>query len=204
MGEAPSPPSSRTTNHHPLPTSPAGLLVYLRTAADNDTLIRLDTDGNTVSQSHFAILNAARCAPDTPAVPRQNRHHELVAAAVRQAAAAEKPVGGQLGRPSSARFRVYDRLKNHIERHRGTLFITPELERAHQAIYRFPLYETARDTLNRQLRSGVSDEALGELVKLLHDEDRLCQTGRDDAPREPRIICSLGLSDAHARRDRAD
>ena len=42
---------------------PPGVLVYLRTAADNDTLIRLDNDGNTVSQSHFAILNAARCAP---------------------------------------------------------------------------------------------------------------------------------------------
>ena len=173
--------------------NPPGALIYLRTAADNDTLIRINADGETVSQSHFAILNAARCAPNTPAVPRQDRHHELVGSAVRKAASEEKHVGGQLGRPSGARFRVYDRLKNHIERNRDTLFVTPELERAHQAIYRFPLRESARDTLNRQLRSGVSDEGLAELVTLLHAEDRLCLTQDDDAPREPQIICSLGL-----------
>ena len=36
------------------------------------------------------------------------------------------------------------------------MFVTPELERAHQAIYRSPLREAAStDTLNRQLRSGA-------------------------------------------------
>ncbi len=172
---------------------PAGVLIYLRTAADNDTLVRLDANGNTVSQSHFAILNAARCAPDTPAAPRQERHHELVTNAVRQAAAEEKRVGGQLGRPSGARFRVYERLKNYIEQGRGTLFVSAELERAHQAIYRFPLRETARDTLNRQMRSGMSDEGLAELVTTLHQEERLCVVEDDTAPEEPQIICSLGL-----------
>ena len=186
-------PSSLTTDHQPLTTASPGALIYLRTAADNDTLVRVNEDGTTVSQSHFAILNAAYCLPDTPAVPRQDGHHELVASAVRKAASEEKHVGGQLGRPSGARFRVYDRLKNHIERNRGTLFVTPELERAHEAIYRFPLREAARDTLNRQLRSGVSDETLAELVTLLHDADRLCLTQADDEPREPQIICSLGL-----------
>ena len=187
----PSPPSPSSTN-------PPGALIYLRTAADNDTLIRVNEDGKTVSQSHFAILNAAHCAPDTPAVPRQDDHHELVASAVRKAASEEKHVGGQLGRPSGARFRVYVRLKTYIDSHRGQFFVTPELERAHDAIYRFPLREAARDTLNRQLRSGASDETLGELVTLLHAEDRLCLTQDDDEPREPQIICSLGLREHDA------
>ena len=173
---------------------PAGVLIYLRTAADNDTLIRLNADGKTVSQSHFAILNAARCAPGTPAAPRQERHHDLVTRAARHAAREEKRVGGQLGRPSGARFRVYDRLKRFIEQGRGTLFVSVELERAHQAIYSFPLRETARDTLNRQLRSGMSDEGLAELVTTLHSEERLCQVEHDTTPHEPQIICSLGLS----------
>ncbi len=183
-----------STRAHPgAADDPAGVLIYLRTAADNDTLIRLDAEGNTVSQSHFAILNSARCAPGAPAVARQPRHHELVAAAVQHAAEDEKRVGGQLGRPSGARFRVYERLKNFIERERGTLFVTAELERAHQAIYRSPLREAARDTLNRQLRSGVSDEGLAELVTNLHREERLCQVENEAAPQEPQIICSLGL-----------
>ena len=193
---APSPFMEASRGEGASAADPPGVLVYLRTAADNDTLIRLDNDGNTVSQSHFAILNAARCAPDTPAAPRQERHHELVTNAARHAAREERRVGGQLGRPSGARFRVYDRLKNYIEQGRGTLFESAELERVHQAIYRFPLRETARDTLNRQLRSGMSDEDLAELVTTLHGEERLCQVEHDTTPHEPQIICSLGLSAA--------
>ena len=52
--------------------------------------------------------------------------------------------------------------------------------------------------MNRQLRSGVSDEALAELVIALREEDRLClmTDATDDAAMEPRIICSMGLSGA--------
>ena len=192
-GEGRSLPRTRYGGEGQSADDPPGVLVYLRTATDNDSLVRLDADGNTVSQSHFAILNAARCAPGTPAATRQDGHHELVTKAVRQAAAEEKHVGGQLGRPSGARFRVYERLKNHIEQGRGTLFVSTELEQAHNAIYRFPLREAARDTLNRQLRSGISDEGLADLVTILHGEERLCQVEHDDAPQEPQIICSLGL-----------
>ena len=192
--------NSSESGNPPSPAAdPPGAFIYLRTAADNDTLIRVNADGETVSQSHFAILNAARCAPGTPPAPRHPRHHEFVASAVRKAASEEKQVGGQLGRPSGARFRVYERLKNHIERNRGQLFVTPELERAHQAIYRFPLRAASTDTLNRQLRSGASDEALAELVTLLHAEDRLCLTQDDDSQREPQIICLAGPARARRR-----
>ena len=95
-------------------------------------------------------------------------------------------------------FRVYERLKNYIEHNRGQFFVNPELERAHQAIYRSPLREAARDNLNRQLRSGISDDVLAELVKTLHREEHLCQVENDDAPREPQIICSLGLREPGA------
>ncbi len=60
-------------------------------------------------------------------------------------------------------------------------------------IYRFPLRQAAVDTLNRQLRTGISDQALAQLVIALRDEDRLCVIEEEEQTQEPRIICSMGL-----------
>ncbi len=107
----------------------------------------------------------------------------------------EKSVGGQLGRPSGARFRTYERLKDYAQKVEGTLFESKELVRAIEEIYRFPLRQSAIDTLNRQLRSGISDETLAQLVIALRDEDRLCRVHDEDGEiREPKIICSMGLA----------
>ncbi len=61
------------------------------------------------------------------------------------------------------------------------------------AIFRFPLKESARETLGRQLRLGITEENLADLVIRLHQEDRLCQPTAETEPSEPQIICSLGL-----------
>ena len=127
-------------------------------------------------------------------MPRLEEHHELVEKAVKLIIEEEKAVGGQLGRPSGARFRTYERLKRYTDAIKGTLFETDELIKAIDEIYRYPLRQTATDTLNRQLRSGITDEALAQLVVALRDEDRLCQIHEEDQVTEPRIICSLGLA----------
>ena len=175
------------------PPRPDGALVYLRTAHDNDALVWLDREGRSVTESQFDILRAAHCRPDTPALPRHETHHALVRRAAQSAAGHDKQVGGQLGRPSGARFRTYERLKNYAEKVRGTIFDTDPLRRAIDDIYRHPLRESAINTLNRQLRSGIADEDLARLVVDLREDDRLCIVHGDDQPREPRIICSLGL-----------
>lgn len=74
----------------------------------------------------------------------------------------------------------------------GFLDIRP-LHRAIEAIYVRPFQEAARETLNRELRTGVTDEKLVNLVLPLHEEDRLCVHEEDAETREPRIICSLGI-----------
>ena len=108
---------------------------------------------------------------------------------------AEAPsVGGGLGRPSGARFRTYERLKRYADDVRGELFDIPELKRAIDDIYRFPLCQAATDALNRQLRSGIEDRMLAELVITLRDENRLCIVEDERETREPQIICSMGLS----------
>ena len=177
----------------PTQERPEGALVYLRTAQGNDALAWMDRDGNSVTESQFEILRAAACAPDTPALPRPADHHDLVHRAAEHVAREERQVGGQLGRPSGARFRTYERLKAYAERVAGTLFDSEALHRAIDDLYRRPLRQAAVDTLNRQLRSGVSDETLAQLVIALRDDERLCIAHEDEETREPRIICSLGL-----------
>jgi hypothetical protein len=172
---------------------PEGVLVYMRTAEGNDALVRVDKQGCSVTESQLAILKAAECTPDTPTLPRQNKHHELVEKGVELIVSEEKSIGGQLGRPSSARFRIYERLKRYVESMKGTLFVTDELRKAIDEIYRYPLRQSAVDTLNRQLKTGISDERLVELVLALRDEDRLCIISEEAQTQEPIILCSLGL-----------
>ena len=179
--------------YEPKPNRPDGALIYMRTAQGNDALAWMNRAGQSVTQSQFDILRAAACPADTPALPRHENHHDLVQKAAKHISHEEKQVGGQLGRPSGARFRTYERLKSYAENVKGTLFDTESLRRAIDDIYRHPLRQAAVDTLNRQLRSGVSDGALVELVVALRDEDRLCIIHEEDERQEPRIICSMGL-----------
>jgi superfamily II DNA or RNA helicase len=183
-----------TKAHAASAQQPQGALVYVRTGEGNDSLAWVAREGRNVTQSQFDILRAAECAPNTPALSRPERHHALVQQGVAWIAEQERAVGGQLGRPSGARFRTYERLKSYADRNQGTLFVTEELRRAIDEIYRYPLRETARDTLNRQLRSGIEDQQLAELVVSLRAQDRLCVVEEEVEAQEPQIICSLGLA----------
>jgi hypothetical protein len=73
------------------------------------------------------------------------------------------------------------------------LFDSQELIKAIDDIYRYPLLQSAIDSLNRQLRIGVSDEQLGQLVIALREEDKLCNIHEQELETEPQIICSMGL-----------
>jgi len=182
-----------TRPHKPTADQPEGALVYLRTAEGSDALAWINKEGSSVTESQFTILKAAECSPETPALPRHDQHHELVAKGVKLIVETEKSVGGQLGRPSGARFRTYERLKAYAEEIKGTLFDMPELRKAIEDIYKYPLLQSATDTLNRQLKSGISDQTLGELVVSLRADARLCRVAEDVESTEPQVICSLGL-----------
>ncbi|MFC1548178.1 helicase-related protein, partial [Candidatus Neomarinimicrobiota bacterium] len=178
----------------PKKEQPEGVLVYMRTADGNDALAWMDKKGKNVTESQFEILKAAECEPKTAAIAKLKKHHTLVQKGVELIVEEDRTVGGQLGRPSGARFRTYERLKTYIETITGELFDTPTLRKAVEQIYRYPLRQSATDTLNRQLRSGISNQLLAELVVTLYEEDRLCIVHEEDDIREPQIICSLGLS----------
>jgi len=180
--------------HTATPREPTGALVYMRTAQGNDSLGWINQDGESVTESQFTILRAAACSIDTPGLPRAENHHALVQKGVQLLSQADRSSGGQLGRPSGAKFRTYERLKQYAEQVRGTLWDTQELRLALQALYDSPLRTVAVDTLNRQLRSGMPNDQLASLVMALHGEGRLvAQTDDSENVQEPKILCSLGL-----------
>jgi superfamily II DNA or RNA helicase len=172
-----------------------GVISYARTSEENDSLIWINKDGVVVTQSPLAILNAAACASNCKAIKRYDNHHELVKRGLKIIIDEEKTTGGQLGRPSGARFRTYERLKRFIHENENTLFVTEDLKKAFDEIYKYPLKQIAKDIINRQLKSGIHDDKLAELVINLRNEDRLCITDEAQQENEPVILCSLGLFD---------
>lgn len=182
------------------PDAKEGALVYLRTPDDNDALAWMARDGEILTQSPLAILRAAECGPDEPALERTDFHHDIVRKGVEHLMQEERTTHGALGRPSGARFKTYDRLKRWVaeQGNERSLFVTEhfvrDVEKAMGDIYEFPLFQSTIDALNRQLKTGISDTKLAEMVIAFREDGRLCmKQDKDDAQNDMRIICSMGL-----------
>ncbi len=174
-----------------------GVIVYSRTAEDYDVLAWMDNKGNVLTQSQLTILKAAQCNVDTKPLHKIEKHHELVKKAIDFIKNDEKNTGGTLGKKTGVKYRCYMRLDRYCKEYQNSLFVTEELKKAIDDIYKYPLKEFARETLNRQLKAGISDDQLASLVISLREEDKLCIVNEEDQPfKEPQIICSLGLSNA--------
>jgi len=180
-----------TRKHTPTTSQPEGVLLYMKTGEGNDALAWIDKQGKSVTQSQFEILRMARCEPETQAINRYPSHHDLVQKGAELIAEEEKSTGGQLGRPSGARFRTYARLKRYVNE--MPLLATPDLHKAIDQIYRYPLRQSAVDRLNRSLKSGMDDQQFAELVVALYLDDRFCFVQEEGRTQDPEIICSLGL-----------
>jgi superfamily II DNA or RNA helicase len=173
--------------------STQGALVYMDTPDGNDAMAWVNEKGEIISESLDEIFKAAACNPDTPALERSDSHHAIVSQAVKQLLKTESNSGGGLGRKNGARYRTYIQLKDYVKT-RGSL-LEPELEKAVDAIYKYPLSESAVDILNFQLRSKVADDILAAMVLNLYRDDRLCVIHEHERQqREPKILCSLGLT----------
>jgi superfamily II DNA or RNA helicase/HKD family nuclease len=176
--------------------APKGVLVYLKSAGGTDALAWIDEHGNSVTQSQYAILRAAECTLATEPAPRAENHHDLVRKAF-DLVEEREALGGGLGSPRGARYRLYEKLTAHRDHLAATapLFLSNDLDRIIDDIYRYPLRQGAADAINRQLRSGASAEQITELARTLRDENKLCfiQDSSDDLPDEPQVVCSLGV-----------
>jgi superfamily II DNA or RNA helicase len=172
-----------------------GVIVYSRTVEDNDVLAWLDKNGAVITNSQLSILRATQCNAQTKSLYKIENHHELVANAIDYIREEEKNTGGTLGKKTGVKYRIFMRLDRYVKEYENTLFVNEALKKAIDDIYKYPLKEFARDTINRQLKTGISDDQLASLVISLREEDKLCHINNDDQPsREPQIICSMGLT----------
>lgn len=180
------------------PDQPEGVLVFLQTAHGNCALAWMDANGNSVTESQYRIMKAARCEPDTPAVEKAPDHHQLVASGVDIIIRENRNVHntvGTLGSRHGIRYRVYEMLKNYLDHIEGELFDTVEVRKALQQIYENPLTEKAKVVLSQHLKIRSSAQTVTEAVQALYEEDELTMGKHTAVSNEPRLICSLGLRD---------
>ncbi len=171
-----------------------GVIVYSKTWEDNDVLVLIDDKGELITQSQYTILKKAACEPEEPPLSKLSNHHKLVASGLEHIKVSEKFIGGQLGKKTGARFRVYSRLNRYYEENKNTLFVNESLKKAIDDLYRYPLKEFAKETFNRQLKAGIDDAELAALIISLREDDKLCIVNADEIKnKDPQIICSLGL-----------
>lgn len=187
---------------------PPGAIAYLKFPDGADALIRVDAHGNLVSQSLSSIFRAAACPPDAQPVPHTANHYELVARCVEIAAMEQNTVGGQLGSLRSIRRKLWDRLDRYrtIQKANPTLFsarLLQQLDSVLDLVWRFPLKRSAQDAISRQIRLGITDEALLELALHRVADESLCEVSDADPAEtaEPRLICSMGLARATEAED---
>ncbi len=190
-----------TKAHLPGPDAPAGVLTYVRYERNKekyDLLLRVDSEGHVVSHSMPEVFRAAACESDTKPLTPMPNHLALVEVAVKHTAGELRTAGGQLGNLRSVSRKVYDRLKVYRQEllTRPTLFspdLTGKLDVIMDLLFRHPLKERARESLSRQMKLGINDEALVRLMLQLHEDGRLCEEGEAELPTEPTIVCSMGL-----------
>ena len=171
-----------------------GVIVYTKTAEDNDVLAWVDSHGEMITQSQYVILKATECTPDTQAQRKLDNHHALVRKALDFIREDEQNTGGSLGKKSGVKYRAYMTLDRYCKTYEGTMFVNEALKKAVDDIFKYPLREFARETLSRQLKAGISDEQLAELVVSLREDEKLVIVDEDETGlHDPQIICSMGL-----------
>lgn len=175
-----------------------GMISYLRFPEGTDTLVRVDCHGNILSQSPSTIFRQAACAPSTQPVPPPANHYDLIRRCVEVAVDHQDALGGQLGTMRSVARRIYERLMTYRQKLAAERVEKDErlehLDRALELLFRYPMKESARDAFSRQLKLGITDDALADMLIRRAEEGQLCViVDNDGEPQDPQIICSLGL-----------
>ena len=169
-----------------------GILACTTSSSQVDQVFFQPTGGEMRAVTPLDALTLSACAPDTPGLPRQEGHFDIVAGItkVAQQQAAVHTAGSLAG----TRKRAYDRLRALTDRNENSLFApTADDLAAVNALYAHPLSELANQTLARLLRGGAgSDEEILRTVTELHQAGRLVVRRTSNGDRTD-LLCSLGF-----------
>ncbi len=172
-----------------------GVIVYTQTSYGNDILTFVDKNGKVLPYSQFALLRMAECVEKEEPLQKSDNYFDLVKLGVESIIHNEKVIGGQLGRKTCTRNRVYQRLKDFEKSNKGTLFDDQNLKRTIDEIFKYPLTVKAKDKLKRLLRTSANDYELLEVANELRLDNELCITTEEVIELPPRVICSMGLNE---------
>jgi len=172
-----------------------GVVVYTKTSTNVDVLAWLNSEGETVTTSHFRILRAASCDAETPSVDKLSNHHEIVLDAVKAAEKNAIDAGKSLLTKRSVAYKVLNRLEKYYAKTANGMFPDEELKTALALVHKYHMKESARNVFLRQLKCAIGDEDLRELFMRYFKEDKLFIKPEFESEGDmiPTLICSLGL-----------
>jgi len=93
--------------------SSPGVVTYLRYPNGTDAPVRVDNQGNLISESPYSIFQAISCGPDTEPCPHAPNHHQLVARCAEITIEEQRFPIGQLGTLCNPRRKLWERLFNY-------------------------------------------------------------------------------------------
>jgi superfamily II DNA or RNA helicase len=167
-----------------------GALVYVQSSLGFDALAFTNTGGESKLLTPYEALRLAHCVPGTPAAASLPDHHDLVRQAV--TGPLQSPAGDLEGSLTGVRKSCWNRLSSYRTQNEDTLFDTPMLKSALDALYRRPLKESATQKLSKALRERTP-QSLADLLVALHEDDGLCVAVSDIADDDLQVVCSLGF-----------
>jgi len=162
----------------------AGVVCYVRTQGGMDGYgFAQPGEAPRLLTGHEALRLFA-CEPDTPALEPREDHFELTAELVQ----------GPLAKPASIEGRLRGIRKRVWNRLNGTFTsLSGDVADALDALFRRPLTRDAEQRLRLGLTTRGDDEALADLVTLLHRDGRLVIP--DSSGSDPvHIVCTMGIA----------
>ena len=135
------------------------------------------------------ILKMAECQPDTTALQRSEKHHEIVDSGLNiiQENLNQSPSVNKLGTIRNPRRKLFEKLYN----------ISKNSEEENQImhdIYTYPLSHEAEQTLQRMFRRKISDKEILKIVSEKYKNETLVNKKENKRLDEkPSIVCSMGL-----------
>ncbi|AFR06253.1 helicase-related protein [Nocardiopsis alba] len=161
-----------------------GIACYVRTENGSDGFGFATSGEDLRLLTGHEALKVFRAEPDTSAQPRREDHFDLTAALARGPLAKPSAIEGRL---RGVRKRVWNRLNGNF------VTLNSDVGDALEALFRRPLTREAERRLKSALTARSSDDDLGDLLVLLHRDNRLVVP--DAAGSDPiRIVCTMGVS----------